>query len=170
MSYIIRVDDRLIHGQVVEGWIKSLNIDTIVICSDFVACDVIEKTLFEISTPKHVKLECNTIILTAKNLTDGVYDKGNVLILVSSLEELCSLILETRKIISDYIFPPVNIGGIRYCEGKKQIYKALCLNKNEVNIIKKLNDLGIILEYYLLPFDTKVVLNNIIIEIERAME
>ncbi|MFN3550997.1 MAG: PTS system mannose/fructose/N-acetylgalactosamine-transporter subunit IIB [Endomicrobiia bacterium] len=170
MSYIIRVDDRLLHGQVVEGWIKPLNIDKIVVCSDLVACDIVEKTLFEISTPKHVKLECNTIVFTAENLTKGIYDKESVLILVSSLEELYSLVLETRKIVADYVFPAVNIGGIRYCEGKKQVYKALCLNKNEINIIRKLNDLGIILEYYLLPSDTKIVLNNIINEIEKIIE
>ncbi|MCX7957338.1 MAG: PTS sugar transporter subunit IIB [Endomicrobia bacterium] len=170
MSYIIRVDDRLIHGQVVEGWIKPLNIDTIVICSDLVACDIIERTLFEMSTPKHVKLECNTIVSTAEKIINNSYEKINTLILISSLEDLYNLVIEARKISSNYIFPPVNIGGIRYCEGRKQLYKALCLNKQDLQVIKELNDLGIVLEYYLLPLDTKIVLNNIINEIETNLK
>jgi PTS system mannose-specific IIB component len=39
MSYTIRIDDRLVHGQVVQGWIKHLEIDTIAVCSDEVYCD-----------------------------------------------------------------------------------------------------------------------------------
>lgn len=167
MSYIIRIDDRLVHGQIVEGWIKPLNIEVIVICSDHIYSNSLEKVLFEMSVPAHVKLDFSSIFLTAQKIANKNYDRNNVLILLSSLEDLYKLVLETKKNLPDYIFPPVNIGGIRYCKDRKQLYKALCLNKEDLEIIKKLNDNNIILEYYLLPQDNKIVLNNIIEEIEK---
>ena len=68
MSYIVRVDDRLIHGQVVEGWIKPLRITTIVVASDSVYCDLMQKALFELSVPPSVTLKCCSLALTAEDL------------------------------------------------------------------------------------------------------
>jgi mannose/fructose/N-acetylgalactosamine-specific phosphotransferase system component IIB len=170
MNYIIRVDDRLIHGQVVEGWIKPLKIESIVICSDVVYNDPVERALFEVSTPKYIKLEFSSIVTTAQKIVSKEYEKVNTLILIDSLEDLLRLVLEVKKIMPDYIFNPVSIGGIRFCEGRKQIYKALCLNKRDIDLIKELNRQNVILEYYIFPMDPKIVLNNLIESLEKEIQ
>jgi mannose/fructose/N-acetylgalactosamine-specific phosphotransferase system component IIB len=170
MNYIIRVDDRLIHGQVVEGWIKPLKIESIVICSDVICNDPVERTLFEVSTPKYIKLEFSSIVTTAQKIVSKEYEKVNTLILIASLEDLLRLVLEVKKIMPDYIFNPVNIGGIRFCEGRKQIYKALCLNERDIDLIKELNRQNVILEYYIFPMDPKIVLNNLIESLEKEIQ
>ncbi len=168
MEYIIRVDDRLIHGQVVEGWIKPLKISLVVICSDSIYCDAMQKTLFSLAIPPKVSLECSPISETAENIVTKKY-KNNTLILISSLVELDLLIQNVKTKNPDYIFPPINIGGLRYCSGKKQIYKALCLDNKDLELIKKFSTQNIVLEYYLLPNDNKIVLNKEIYEIEKVL-
>jgi mannose/fructose/N-acetylgalactosamine-specific phosphotransferase system component IIB len=64
----------------------------------------------------------------------------------------------------------VNIGGIRFCEGRKQIYKALCLNERDIDLIKELNRQNVILEYYIFPMDPKIVLNNLIESLEKEIQ
>lgn len=170
MSFLIRIDDRLLHGQVVEGWIKPLKIELIVICSDTVYCDLLQKSLFEMATPSFLKLECNSIEMTAEKLINKSYNNIRTLILISSFKELYELVLKIKEKALDFIFPPINVGGIRYSEGRKLIEKALCLGIEDLEFIKKLNESGIVLEYYVLPSDPKIVLNNIIEEIEKNLK
>jgi mannose/fructose/N-acetylgalactosamine-specific phosphotransferase system component IIB len=170
MSYLIRLDDRLVHGQVVEGWIKPLKISLIVICSDTVACDIMQKTLFNLSVPPHVKLECETIKDTAVNIVKRRYDKENVLILVSSLKDLNTLVDEILALEKDFVLEKINVGGIRHCGNKKQIYRALCLDNEDVEILKKLISKNVVLEYYILPNDNKINLNTVIPEIEKSIK
>ena len=42
---IVRIDDRLIHGQIVQGWLKTIDVDKILIVSDEVANDEMQKIL-----------------------------------------------------------------------------------------------------------------------------
>lgn len=160
MKYIIRIDDRLIHGQVVEGWVKPLSIDHIIVCSDTVYCDNLAKTLFEMSIPQHVKLDCWSISLTAENLVRGESQYVNSLILLASLKDLYDLVTQVKQRDDKYQFPPINIGGVRHLPGRKQIYKALYLDEENYNILKSLCDIGIKLEYYVLPHEEKILLND----------
>ncbi|MCS7151943.1 MAG: PTS sugar transporter subunit IIB [Endomicrobia bacterium] len=170
MSYIIRIDDRLVHGQVVEGWIKALGFDSIVVCADEVYCDELSRQLFEISVPRHIKFLCYSVELTADSILKSVYDKMNSLILLGSLKDLKQLVKFVKEKLPTYTFPPVNIGGIRYVPGRKQIYKALFLSKEDLNIIKEIVSFGLKLEYYVLPRDEKIPLNDKIAEIEEIIE
>ncbi len=167
MQYIIRVDDRLIHGQVIEGWVKPLSIEHIVVCSDTVCGDKFAKTLYEMSVPLHVKLDCLSIVATAESLISNKYT--NCLILIASLKELYDLVCYVKRKNPEYQFPLVNIGGIRYVSGRKQIYKALYLAEEDYNILESLCKLGIKLAYYVLPYDEKIVLNDKLNEIKEVV-
>lgn len=169
MSYLIRVDDRLVHGQVVEGWIKPLKISLIVICSDTVACDLMQQTLFTMSVPPYVKLECETIENTAINVVGKKYENENVLILVSSLKELSLLVNKIFSISGNFPINEINIGGVRHCGNKKQVYQALCLDKEDVDILKDIISKNVVLNYYPLPEDTKVNLNSVIGKVENEV-
>lgn len=169
MSYIIRIDDRLLHGQVIEGWVKPLKIEKIVIASDIICYDSMQQSLYSISTPEYVKLECLSLDSTAKNIALGSFDKCNALILISSLKELYEVVLKVKSISASYEFPTVNVGGIRYIEGRVEIYKALYLSKQDLEVIKELNKY-VKLEYYVLPKDPKISINEKIQEIEEIIE
>ena len=52
-----RVDDRLIHGQVVVGWGRFLKINSILVCSERVADDELARTMMEMGAPADVKVE-----------------------------------------------------------------------------------------------------------------
>ncbi|MFQ3675058.1 MAG: PTS sugar transporter subunit IIB [Endomicrobiia bacterium] len=167
MSYLIRVDDRLVHGQVVEGWIKPLKISLIIICSNTVACDIMQQTLFKLSVPPHVKLECEKIEETAFNIVNNKYKKENVLILISSLKDLNNFVDHVLSLSKNFVLENINIGGLRHCGNKKQIYRALCLDKEDVELIKNLISKNIILDYYILPGDNKINLNTLFLDIEK---
>jgi len=170
MSYLIRVDDRLVHGQVIEGWIKPLKISLIIICSNTVACDIMQKTLFKLSVPPHVKLECETIEETAFNIVNKKYENENVLVLISSLKDLDNFVDNVLKLSKNFVLEKINVGGLRHSGNKKQIYRALCLDKEDVELIKRIISKNVVLDYYILPGDNKISLNALFPEIEKDVK
>ncbi len=170
MSYIIRVDDRLVHGQVIEGWIKPLKISMITICSDTIACDIMQKTLYKLSVPPHVALECDNIETVAKKIVEKKYEKENVLILISSLQELNVLVNNVLRFSEKTLLNTINIGGLRHCGNKKQVYRALCLDMKDIELLKELISKKIVMEYYILPDDKKLKLNDLVLDLEKTVK
>ena len=58
---LVRIDDRLVHGQVVEGWLKAIRATHIVVASDPVAADETQKALYLLAVPQGIQLSCLSI-------------------------------------------------------------------------------------------------------------
>ena len=64
---LIRIDDRLIHGQVVVGWVKALGIERLVVVNDAIAQNGMQKTLMEMAVPSGLKVYFFTVSEAANN-------------------------------------------------------------------------------------------------------
>ena len=58
---LARIDDRLIHGQVVVGWVKALDIQALVVINDAIAANAMQKTLMEMAVPSGLKVHFATV-------------------------------------------------------------------------------------------------------------
>ncbi|EZP94478.1 MULTISPECIES: PTS system mannose/fructose/N-acetylgalactosamine-transporter subunit IIB, partial [Enterococcus] len=93
MSIIgVRIDGRLIHGQVANLWATKLNISRIMVVDDEVAQNDIEKSGLKLATPAGVKLSVLPIEKAAKNILAGKYDSQRVLIVARKPDRLLKLI------------------------------------------------------------------------------
>ena len=135
MIVLVRVDHRLLHGQVVFTWTKSISTDCILIASDAVVKDELRMTALRLSKPNGVKLVMKSIDDSIKALNAGVTDKYNLMILCENIEDVSRLAFGYDKITS------INLGGIK--------------NEAEIELLKKLNDKGIELEVRMVPDDSK---------------
>lgn len=149
MIVLLRVDHRLLHGQVVFTWTKSISTDCILIASDAVIEDELRMTALRLSKPNGVKLVMKSVEDSIKALNDGVTDKYRLLILCENIEDASKLAFGYNEITS------INLGGIKNEAGKRQISKALSVNDKEVALLKKLNDKGVELEVRMVPDDFK---------------
>ena len=61
MLTLVRIDDRLIHGQVVEGWLPVLKAQRIVVVCDQAASDETTRALMELSVPQAIRLDILTV-------------------------------------------------------------------------------------------------------------
>ena len=141
MIVLVRVDHRLLHGQVVFTWTKSISTDCILIASDAVVKDELRMTALRLSKPNGVKLVMKSIDDSIKALNAGVTDKYNLMILCENIEDVSRLAFGYDKITS------INLGGIKN--------EALSVNDEEIELLKKLNDKGIELEVRMVPDDSK---------------
>lgn len=147
---LVRIDDRLVHGQVVEGWLKALRISHIVVASDQVADDEMQKALYLLAVPQGVSLDCLHVSEAAKQWREGRWEKDKVLVLVSGPAEVLQMLQAGAPVKS------VNVGGMHYKEGRVQILKAISLDDSDVASLKGLAAAGAVLEARPLPLDEPI--------------
>jgi len=153
---LVRIDDRLIHGQVVENWMKFLKIDHVVVVNDFVASDRMQKTLFSMAVPDHAKISILTIAQAKEAILNGQFEGDRAMLLLVSPQDVLNLMGKGVRI------KEVNVGGMHYSPDKKQILKAISVSKEDMQAFQELDRLGIHLEARMVPDDEKIDIMEII--------
>jgi mannose/fructose/N-acetylgalactosamine-specific phosphotransferase system component IIB len=147
---LVRIDDRLVHGQVVEGWLRSLRVSHILVASDIVAADETQTALYMLAVPYGVGLTCLPVVEAAKSWSEGRWDRERVLVLLSSPEDVLRLSEAGAPLRS------VNVGGLHFREGRVQVLKAVSLDDRDVAALKALSQRGVALEARPLPLDEPI--------------
>jgi len=133
----IRVDDRLIHGQVATRWVRQVNANRIMIIDDAVAENEIEKMMLRSAAPEG----CNTSILSCEkaiaNISAGNYDNQHVLVLIKT-PAVALKMLEQGLALTQ-----VNIGNMSNQENRKQIKRSVSISNEELSIINALLSQGV---------------------------
>jgi len=146
---IVRIDDRLIHGQIVQGWLKTIHITTILVVSDEVADDQMQQVLLSMAVPSTVKLAIKNIKDASCEISNDVYEEEKLMILFSSPQDIIKMIDNGVK------FKSINIGGMHFAHGKKQLLSNLSVDSDDVKSFVTLISNGIELESRALPQDDR---------------
>jgi mannose/fructose/N-acetylgalactosamine-specific phosphotransferase system component IIB len=151
---IFRVDDRLIHGQVVENWIPTFGISNVIVANDLISDDELRKNIMKFSIPSNVKID----FLKIDDLKGINFDeKKNYLVLFENLWDVWRAVLEGVKI------DELNIGGIHYAKGRNFSFgKVMFLSDEEKEILKKLSSYGVSVYLQPIPQEKKVKVVEII--------
>lgn len=153
---LIRIDDRLIHGQVVEGWVPALGIERILVVSDDAASDPTQAALWNLCAPEGVEL----IIESLENAADCVRryaaDAAKTLVLASGPKEVLALLEAGVNLES------VNVGGLHYAAGTVQLGKAIYLGAEDLDAFKRIAERGVRVEGRAVPDEAPIDLLSVI--------
>ena len=150
-NIFVRIDDRLLHGQVVISWIPYLKADEVVIADDEYANDEFMIELIKSSGPEGVKVHVKTIDETAAFLSDD--NQSKILVLLRSIEGIKKLIKKTK-------ISSINIGGVGAARGRKRYYNSIHLSDDELNILNDIANDNIYVEIRILPKDKAIVIKG----------
>lgn len=142
---LVRVDDRLIHGEVAVGWTRTLGATHIVVANDQASTDATQKMLLKMATPVGVKSTVLTVADAALQLSAGKFRNEKVLVLVRDPQSLLGLMEGGFKL------DQVNVANVRMAEGRQRITKQVAATPEELQAWKELDRMGIKLEARLLP-------------------
>jgi mannose/fructose/N-acetylgalactosamine-specific phosphotransferase system component IIB len=152
---ILRIDDRLIHGQVVVGWGRIIDIQLYIVINDKVASDKVQQNLMQIAVPSEAKTLIFTVEEAIKRLKGVVKNKRVILLFSNPLDVL-------KVVEGGFRIDSINIGGMRQIGDRKQILPTVFLNKKELDAFLKLLNMNIEIEYRLLPGDEKIYLREVL--------
>lgn len=152
----VRVDHRLLHGQVAMAWNQVLGSDCILIANDAVPGDDVRKAGIKLAKPQNTKLVIKNIKDSVKALTSGVTDKYRLFIVVESVKDVYTLVKETGMIKA------VTLGGVKSRENTDQISKAVFVTDEEKQMLREMISSGVDVEIRQVPSDTRIMAHDVL--------
>ena len=110
MVKILRVDHRLIHGQIAFSWTAFLGVDCILVANDDAATNDIKMTTLRLAKPKNTKLIIKTIDDSIEAFKSGKTDKYKIMIVVANVDDAYKLAKEVDDI------KLINLGNVKASE------------------------------------------------------
>ena len=136
----VRIDDRLIHGQVVVGWRSSLKPDCILLCSNEVANSDWQRTIYMSAVPDDIQAAVLTLKETIQALLDDKFLEERVILLVDTPQSIVDLIDAGVSITE------VNVGGMHFRPGKNQIAPFIFVDEKDIQNFRILYEKNINLD------------------------
>ena len=134
---LYRIDDRLIHGQVVVGWGQPLDIGFIVLVDDDVAASEWEQELYRMGVPPDMEVFFDSVASAAAGLERYRADQRPGILLTGDIATMRRLIERVDGIRA------VNLGGIHHRAGRTQRLRYVFLAPDEERALQELADDGI---------------------------
>jgi len=145
-----RIDDRLIHGQGTTVWAKVANAQRIIICNDDVYNDDVRRTLLRQAAPPGMKVNVVNIEKAVAVYHNPQYQDETVFYLFTNPQDVLTMVQQGVKIAT------LNIGGMAWRPGKKQLTKAVSLDAADINAFQQLDKLGVTLDLRVVASDPSV--------------
>ena len=134
---LYRIDDRLIHGQVVVGWGQPLNIRLLVLVDDMVAASDWEKDLYRMAVPPDMDVVFTDVSSAIRDHSRYAADPRPGLVLTGDIASMYRLVKGVKAIGS------VNLGGIHHRAGRSEKLRYIFLTPEEEHELRELEAAGV---------------------------
>jgi mannose/fructose/N-acetylgalactosamine-specific phosphotransferase system component IIB len=136
---LFRIDDRLIHGQVVVGWGQPLDVGFIVLVDDEVATSDWEQELYRLGAPPTMDVYFETVADVADRYPRYCDDRRRGILLTKDIETM-------RRVATDVpAIRTINLGGLHYRAGRVQKLRYVFLTPDEEAALRTLAASGVII-------------------------
>ncbi|MGL4389134.1 MAG: PTS system mannose/fructose/N-acetylgalactosamine-transporter subunit IIB [Brevinema sp.] len=145
---LVRIDNRLIHGQVATSWIQHTKANLVLVANDDVSTNTMRQDLMSTIIPPHIQVRFFSLQKTA-DVIHKASDSQYIFMVVDN--PIDALWLKQNNVPIEYI----NIGNMHGGGDKTPIAKAAFASKEEIQALQELMDLGVTIEFQQLPVDPK---------------
>ena len=152
MIQLLRVDHRLLHGQVVFSWCSQLNPNCILIANDAAATDDVRKAALRLGKPNNAKLVIKTVEDSIAAINEGKPDKYSLMIVTGNVKDAVRLARETTQIKS------INLGGTKSTPDRHALSHMVYVSDEEEKLLHEAVAEGIEVSIQAVPSDSKKIL------------
>ncbi|HEY7861561.1 MAG: PTS system mannose/fructose/N-acetylgalactosamine-transporter subunit IIB [Gemmatimonadales bacterium] len=152
---LYRIDDRLIHGQVIVGWGQPMGLGFLVLVDDEVARSEWEQELYRMGVPPGLDVFFASVADATTRLDEWNRDRRPGILLTSDIDTMTRLIDATSSIRA------VNLGGIHHRAGRVERLRYLYLTGEEVRALLALERRGVVVTARDVPASRPVSLNTL---------
>ena len=153
---LCRIDDRLIHGQVVIGWGRPLGINQIILVDDQVAASEWEQELYRMAVIPEIEVRFVTLAEAASQLPQWQSNGKRGLVLTGDLDTMAALHDANPEIVHR-----INLGGIHHRPGRRERLPFVYLTDQELRTLTSLEARGAQVTAQDLPTSPPVALRNL---------
>ncbi len=153
---LLRIDDRMVHGQITTAWARMANIDHIAVANDEAAKNELQSKILKMAAPTGMTIDILSKDDAFQQIEDGQWDKNHTLFITRNSVDMLAMIEKGLK--TEFI----NIGNIKKAPGLIQINREVWATQEEIQAWYKLHDMGIKLEIQWTPIEKKINFNNVL--------
>lgn len=153
---LTRIDDRLIHGQVMTAWVKSTKGNRIIIVDDAVAKDQFLQKVMRMAAPPGIKVEVHDVEKGAEVLKGDSKEGERVIILVKYPHTIEKLV-DKGVGIKEFI-----VGGMGAAPGRKKFYRNISVSEEEKAIFSRLINKGVKIDIRIVPDDKPIEISKML--------
>ncbi len=156
MVVFVRIDDRLIHGQVVEGWVNFLKATCLLVADDSVASNTLQRSIMELSVPQGLKVFIGRVEEICERMRTPVLDAERAILLFSNPADVLRALnagMECRNL---------NIGGMHFVPGKRKLMDVLAVNAADLDALREITGKGIKINIQTVPTQRPIPLTRIL--------
>lgn len=146
---LTRIDNRLIHGQVLETWVPFVKANCIVVANDEIAGNPLKKMMMQVSVPSQMRVEIGTVADSVALLKSSELDHCRVLLLFGTTSDAVS----AYHLGLDYA--RLNLGNLQADKGKARLSCTLFLNPTDLDDLELLDQAGIKITSRCIPADSE---------------
>ena len=152
---LVRIDNRLIHGQIAMTWNHYAGGNLLLVANDAVSEDTTRQTLMDMATPPGMATRYFSIRETI-NIIHKASPAQKIVLIVKSPKD----VLELAK--GGVPFSEVNVGNMHYSEGKQQIHKTVSVDKDDIAAFRDLAEMGIECSIQTVPQEPHVYIRDVL--------
>lgn len=152
---VARIDDRLIHGQVITTWVKNYDIEQVLVINDKVAGDKVQQSVLTMSAPPGLKVLVFGVQQFIEILKKTPIKKRTMLLFTNSIDV-------NALVEGGLSLEKVNVGGMRMQDGRHQLSRAVSVTPEEEQAFKNIIAKNIPVEVQMVPKDPIVDLQSLL--------
>lgn len=134
---LVRIDSRLIHGQVVTKWVKQAGANEIVIIDDDLAKDEFMLSIYRMAAPSDIPVNVKSVEKIVSEWQENKLEGKKIFILFKDVDTAY------RSYQEGFPLKEIQIGGLGAGPGKKKVYGPIYFDENDTQKLGEMNDNGI---------------------------
>ena len=145
--YWVRIDNRLVHGQVIETWLPYTRAKTLVVANDDLAYDEMRQEIIGLAIPVGIQHRFVSIDYLPRLLqsSERLRSSANVLFLFATCADAW------RAFELGFSFDHLNIGNIHYGPGRRQVCDHAALSREDIACLRSFSIKGVELDFRCVP-------------------
>ncbi len=140
---LYRIDDRLIHGQVVLGWARPLDVQLIVVVDDELAVSEWEQELYRMAVPPEMDVRFASVDDAARMHAGLVAGRARAIVLAGDVTTMRRFVDAVRASGTAAKISGVNVGGVHHRAGRVQRMRYVFLTPDEEAALRALAASGV---------------------------
>lgn len=155
MIKLVRVDYRLLHGQIAVTWLAETGADCLLLVSETLRDDPIRMRIMRMAKPEGVKVVVKDRAGAVEALKSGATDKYKLFVICETVEDADAVLRATGE-------RDLDVGNVPLAEGKVSLSRAVALDEAEADVLRALVHDGFNPYLQMVPSDKKVACADVL--------
>lgn len=153
---LVRVDHRLIHGQVITKWLKIAQAQKIIIVDEILGQDDFMADIYRMAAPSGVEVAIMTTTDAAEAFKNNTLGDKNIFLLFKNVD------MANKAYMAGLKYEKIQLGGIPNEAGKKMVFTAVSLGEKDIEQLNELDKAGVEIVLQVIPEESSMSYENAI--------